>query len=500
MDPGQQLANQVTRRHLFGRAAGGIAAAALASLTDSRLLAGKNENPIPATLAEGSAGQAYGGLPALPHHAARAKRVIYLFQSGGPSHIDLFDYKPQIRKYHGQELPESVRQGQRLTEMTHKQKKKPCVATAFSFARHGESGIWLSELLPHTARVADEISVIKSLHTEAVNHDPGVTLMNTGSQQLGKPSMGAWLSYGIGSESDDLPAFVVMISQGSGLANAQPLFARLWGAGFLPSEHQGVQFRRGRDPVLFLSDPPGLDRASRRRMLNSLARLNQAKAIEHGDPETEARIAQYEMAFRMQTSVPALADLADESDDTFELYGKDSRKPGTYAANCLLARRLAERGVRFIQLYHRGWDQHNGLPSGIRGQCQDTDQATAALINDLKQRGMLDETLIVWSGEFGRTVYCQGELTEGNYGRDHHGRCYSMWLCGGGIRGGVVLGETDDFCYNVVKDPVHVHDLNATILHQLGIDDKRLTYPFQGLDQRLTGVEGNGRVIEQILS
>lgn len=500
MEPGKQLATQITRRSLFGRAAGGLGAIALGSLNDPQLLAESSQTATLSSPDGETSAKTHGGLVDLPHHPPRVKRVIYLFQSGGPSHIDLFDYKPNLRKYHGQELPESVRQGQRLTEMTHKQKEKPCVATAFKFSRQGKSGVWLSELLPYTANVVDDISIIKSLHTEAVNHDPGVTLMNTGSQQLGKPSMGAWLSYGLGSESADLPAYVVMISQGSGLRVSQPIFARLWGAGILPSEHQGVQFRNGRDPVLYLSDPPGIDRTSRRRMLDSLAKLNQSKAIAHGDPETEARIAQYEMAFRMQTSVPALVDLADETESTFELYGENAKKPGTYAANCLLARRLAERGVRFIQLYHRGWDQHGSLPKGIRGQCQDTDQATAALIHDLRQRGMLDDTLIVWGGEFGRTVYCQGKLTKDTYGRDHHGRCYSMWLCGGGIRGGSVLGETDDFCYNVVKDPIHVHDVNATILHQLGIDDKRLTYPFQGLDQRLTGVEEQGRVIQQILS
>ncbi len=481
---------QLTRRHLFSRAAGGLGAAALATLMQA--------SPTSSRAAE--VGATVNGLPELPHLPSKAKRVIYLVQSGGPSHIDLFDYKPQLRKHHGDELPESIRQGQRLTEMTHKQKEKPCVATAFKFARCGESGMLLSELLPHTAEIADEIALIKSMHTEAVNHDPGVTMMNTGSQQLGKPSMGAWLSYGLGSESKELPAFVVMISQGSGLRVTQPIFARLWGSGFLPSEHQGVQFRSGRDPVLYLSDPPGIDRQSRRRMLDTLARINQSKASLHGDPETASRIAQYEMAFRMQSSVPSLMDLGGETEKTFELYGEDARKPGTYASNCLLARRLAERGVRFIQLYHRGWDQHGGLPKGIAAQCKDTDQPTAALIKDLKQRGMLDETLIVWGGEFGRTVYCQGKLTGDNYGRDHHGRCYALWLCGGGIRGGTVLGATDDFCYNVVERPVHIHDVNATILRQLGIDDKRLTYPFQGLDQRLTGVEHDGRVIQEILA
>ena len=488
MHDSSQTQTHLTRRHLFGRAGGGLGAAALASLM--------RPAPIQGAMLEDAA----NGLAELPHRAPRAKRVIYLVQSGGPSHIDLFDYKPQLQKHHGEELPESIRQGQRLTEMTHKQKEKPCVATAFKFARCGKSGMLLSELLPHTAEVADEIALIKSMHTEAVNHDPGVTLMNTGSQQLGKPSMGAWLSYGLGSESKDLPAFVVMISQGSGLRVTQPIFARLWGSGFLPSEHQGVQFRSGRDPVLYLSDPPGIDRTSRRRMLDALARINQAKAATQGDPEIESRIAQYEMAFRMQASVPSLMDLSQETEKTFALYGDDAKKPGTYAANCLLARRLAERGVRFIQLYHRGWDQHGGLPKGIAGQCKDTDQPTAALIKDLKQRGMLDETLIVWGGEFGRTVYCQGKLTSDNYGRDHHGRCYALWLCGGGIRGGTVLGATDDFCYNIAERPIHIHDVNATLLHQLGIDDKRLTYPFQGLDQRLTGVENDGRVIQEILA
>ncbi|MEK6249219.1 MAG: DUF1501 domain-containing protein [Planctomycetales bacterium] len=496
MDPRVEFANNLTRRHLFGRAAGGIGAMALASLTSPNLFAG-NKAANGNTLSDL---QGVGGLPDLPHFAGKAKRVIYLFQSGGPSHIDLFDYKPQLRKFHGQELPESIRQGQRLTEMTHKQKEKPCVSTAFKFAQQGQSRMWLSELLPHTASIADEISLIRSIHTEAVNHDPGVTLMNTGTQQLGKPSFGSWLSYGIGSESKDLPAFVVMVSQGSGAKVSQPIFSRLWGTGFLPSEHQGVRFRSGKDPVLYLTDPPGLDRDSRRRMLDCLSKLNTLTSESHGDPETNARIAQYEMAFSMQTSVPDLMDLSSESEQTFELYGPESKKPGSYAANCLLARRLAERGVRFVQLYHRGWDQHSALPSGIRNQCRDTDQPTAGLIKDLKQRGMLDETVIVWGGEFGRTVYCQGKLTKESYGRDHHGRCYSMWLCGGGIRGGLVLGQTDDYCYNIVEDPIHIHDVNATILHCLGIHDKRLTYPFQGLDQRLTGVEEMGNLIKQIIA
>ena len=490
MDSFQHHQQMMNRRHLFGRAGGGLGAIALASLNDPQLFAGTAEN------SEGEA----KGLPGLPHFAPKAKRVISLFQSGGPSHIDLFDHKPALREFHGEELPESVRQGQRLTEMTHKQKEKPCAASIFKYAQHGEGGTWISELLPNIASIADQITVIKSMRTEAVNHDPGVTMFNTGTQQLGKPSIGSWLSYGIGSECEDLPAYVTMISQGSGLKVSQPLFARLWSAGFLPSEHQGVQFRNGKDPVLFLSDPPGINRNGRRDMLDTLARLNAMKSKEQGDPEIDARIAQYEMAYRMQASVPDLKDLSDEPESTFELYGEDARKPGTYAANCLLARRMAERGVRFVQLYHRGWDQHSRLPDQIRKQAADTDQSSAALVKDLAARGMLDDTLVIWGGEFGRTVYCQGKLTKESYGRDHHGRCFSIWMAGGGIRGGYTHGETDDFCYNIVEKPVEVHDVNATILHCLGINHKRLTYPFQGLDQRLTGVRDDGRIIKEILA
>lgn len=488
MNPLDEFTLAMNRRHLFSRTAGGLGTAALASLMEDDVRAEPNAGHIPT-----------GGLSGLPHFAPKAKRVIFLFQSGAPSHIDLFDYKPSLTEAHGTELPDSVRQGQRITEMTQKQKSFPCASSIFRFKQHGECGAWLSEVLPHTGSIADDIAIIRSVNTEAINHDPAITFINTGTQQLGKPSMGSWLSYGLGSESRDLPAYIVLISQGTGLAGGQPLFSRLWSSGFLPSSHQGVRFRSGNDPVLYLSDPPGLDRNSRRTMLDGLAKLNELKAESFGDPETRTRIAQYEMAFRMQSSVPELMDLAGESDNVFDLYGSASRNPGTYAANCLLARRLAERGVRFIQLFHRGWDQHGNLPKQIRGQCGDVDQASAALIKDLKLRGMLDETLVIWGGEFGRTVYAQGKLTREKYGRDHHGRCFSVWMAGGGIQGGVQHGQTDDYCYNVVKDSVHIRDLNATILHCLGIDHDKLTFRFQGLEQRLTGVE-SANVVGNVLA
>jgi hypothetical protein len=476
----------LTRRHFFGRSAVGIGTAALASLL--------------ARDADGqSARRGQPGVLARPHFPARAKRVIYLFMSGGPSHIDLFDYKPRLREHHGQELPASVRMGQRVTGMTAGQRSFPCVAPMFRFARHGASGTWLSELLPYTANVVDDICLVKTVHTEAINHDPAITFINTGSQQPGRPSLGAWLSYGLGCETDSLPAFVVMVSQGSGNRTDQPIFSRLWGSGFLPSEHQGVRFRTGADPVLYLSNPPGLDGGSRRRMLDAAGELNRMAARAFGDPEINTRIQQYEMAYRMQASVPELTDLSRESARTLRLYGLDrARDDGGFARNCLLARRMAERGVRFIQLYHRGWDQHGDLPRQIRGQCRDVDQPTAALVQDLKERGLLDDTLVIWGGEFGRTVYSQGALTRDNYGRDHHGRCFTVWLAGGGVRPGVSYGETDDYCYNIVADPVHVHDLNATILHCLGIEHTRLTYRFQGRDFRLTDVAGG--VVRGILA
>jgi uncharacterized protein (DUF1501 family) len=432
----------------------------------------------------------------VPHVAPRAKRVVYLFQSGGPSHLELLDHKPRLREFHGQELPDSIRQGQRLTGMTSGQASFPVIAPKFSFVRAGSNGTWISELLPHTAKQIDRICLVRSMHTEAINHDPAITFVQTGSQQPGRPSLGAWLSYGLGSEAENLPAFVVLISHGSGKDANQGLLERLWGAGFLPSSHQGVKLRSSGDPVLFLSDPPGIDRALRRTMLDGLAALNEKKRLETGDPEIATRIAQYEMAFGMQASVPELTDLSGESERTFVDYGENARRPGTFAANCLLARRLLERGVRCVQLYHRGWDQHGGLPTNIPKQAQDIDQPQAALLADLQARGMLEDTLVVWGGEFGRTVYGQGGLQD-DYGRDHHGRCYSIWMAGGGIRPGIVHGETDDYGYNIVRDPVHVHDMNATLLHCLGYDHKRLTYRFQGRDYRLTDVEGN--VVRELL-
>jgi hypothetical protein len=419
--------------------------------------------------------------------------------SGGPSHIDLFDYKPRLRELHGTELPGSVRMGQRITGMTAGQSTFPCVAPMFKFARHGQSGTWLSELLPHTASIVDDIAVIKSLNTEAINHDPATTYIQTGHQQPGRPSLGAWLSYGLGTENENLPAFVVMISQGSGNKTDQPLFSRLWGSGFLPSEHQGVRFRSGKDPVLYLSNPPGISVKSRRAMLDGAGQLNRLAAESFGDPEINTRIAQYEMAFRMQSSVPDLTDLSQESQKTIDEYGiKDDGVDGGFARNCLLARRMAERGVRFIQLMHRGWDQHSDLPKQIRGQCSDVDQPAAALVRDLKQRGMLQDSLVIFGGEFGRTVYSQGKLTKDNHGRDHHGRCFSMWLAGGGFRPGITYGQTDDYCYNIVDKPVHIHDFNATVLHCLGIDHERLTFRFQGRDFRLTDV--HGRIVNDLLA
>ncbi len=432
----------------------------------------------------------------LPQAVAKAKRVIWMFQSGAPSQMDLFDYKPRLQEFHKQELPDSIRMGQRLTGMTSGQKNFPIAASKFKFAQHGQSGMWFSEMLPHTAKIADDICLIRSMHTEAINHDPAITFIQTGSQQPGRPSFGAWVDYGLGTTNEDLPAFVVMISKSN--TKGQGLLARLWGSGFLPSQHQGVKLRGVGDPVLYLSDPQGIDREGRREMLDGLAQLNALQLAEVGDPEIQARIAQYELAFRMQTSVPELMDLSQETAQTFEMYGDDSRKPGTYAANCLLARRLVERGVRFIQLYHRDWDHHGGLPDRMVQQCKETDQASAALVMDLKQRGLLDDTLVVWGGEFGRTVYCQGAITDTSYGRDHHPRCFSLWMAGGGIKPGTVHGETDDYSYNIVRDPVHVHDLQATILHQLGVDHTRLTYRFQGRDFRLTDVHGN--VVRSILS
>lgn len=432
----------------------------------------------------------------LPHFAAKAKRVIYLFQSGGPSQLEMMDYKPKLKELHGSELPDSIRQGQRLTGMTSGQKNFPVVAPKFEFKQHGANGVWLSELLPHTSKIVDDICIVRSMHTEAINHDPAITFMQTGSQQPGRPSMGSWLSYGLGSEAEDLPAFVVMISHGTGKDANQGLLDRLWGSGFLPSSHQGVKFRSGTDPVLYLNDPVGIDRNLRRSMLDGLAKLNELQQKQDGDPEIATRMEQYEMAFRMQASVPNLTNLGDEPESTFDMYGPQAKTPGTFAANCLMARRMVERGVRFIQLYHRGWDNHGNLPSNIPKQCSDIDQPQAALVSDLKQRGLLDDTLVIWGGEFGRTVYSQGSLQD-DYGRDHHGRCFTMWMAGGGTKPGAVVGETDDYGYNIVSDPVHVHDLHATLLQCLGFDHERLTFRYQGRDFRLTDV--HGKVIGKLL-
>ena len=433
--------------------------------------------------------------PTLPHFKAPAKSVIYLCQSGGPSHIDLFDYHPEMKKLHGTELPDKIRNGQRVTGMTAGQKSFKVCAPLKPFKQYGQSGTWMSDFLPYTAKIVDDISVLKSMHTEAINHDPGITFMNTGSQFPGHPSIGAWMSYGLGSENKDMPAYVVMLSQGTGKNPGQPIFSRLWGSGFLPSEHQGVQLRSAGDPVLFLNDPQGVSRKNRRIMLNNLGKLNSLRFSQTGDPEIKTRISQYEMAYRMQESAPEITDISKEPESTFKLYGEDARKPGTYAYNCLLSRRMIERGVRMVQLYHRGWDQHGSLMPHLTAQCKNTDQASAALVQDLKQRGLLDETIVVWGGEFGRSVYSQGEL--GN-GRDHHGRCYSMWVAGGGFKGGLSYGQTDEYAYNILENPLTVNDLNATILHNMGIDHESFTVKFQGLDNKLTGVE-ESHVIKDII-
>ncbi|QGJ68532.1 Sulfatase [Planctomycetales bacterium 10988] len=431
------------------------------------------------------------GLPTIPHFPPKAKRVIFLLQSGAPSQIDLFDEKPILREKHGTQLPESVRKGQRLTGMSGNQTSLPLVGSPFSFHQYGKSGAWVSELLPHTAKIVDELCFIKSLHTDSINHGPAVTFLQTGSPLAGRPSLGAWLSYGLGSENENLPNFVVLVTKDQ---KGQPLVSRFWGNGFLPSHHQGVRFRSGKDPILYLSNPAGINQSVRREMLDTLKALHEEQT---SDPLLEARMAQYELAYRMQQSIPDVVNFQDESEETFQLYGEDSRTPGTYAANCLLARRLAEKGVRFIQLYHQGWDHHGGLPKSIKRQCKQTDQASAALVLDLKRRGLLEDTLVIWGGEFGRTNYCQGKLTATNFGRDHHPRCFTYWMAGGGIQPGKTYGNTDDFSYNVSENPVHVHDLQATILHLLGIDHKRLTYKYQGRRFRLTDVHGH--VVKDIL-
>ncbi len=461
---------EVTRREFLSASGAGVGLAALAGL-----------------LSEHVEGQAR---PGLPHFAPRAKRVVYLTQSGAPSQVDLFDYKPDLPRFRGQELPDSVRMGQRLTTMTASQ-KLTIQPSRFEFARHGKSGTWISKLLPHTAAIADDLCIVRSMHTEAINHAPGMSLWLSGAQQPGRPSTGAWVSYGLGSMNKDLPAFVVLISRDRHGTCGQLLFEYYWGAGFLPSRYQGVKFRGAGEPVLYLSDPHGISRQMRRDMLDDLRQLNTLRLRETGDPEIATRIAQYEMAYRMQASVPDLVDLSSEPQSVREMYGPFVEQPGSYARNCLLARRLLERGVRFVQLFHPGWDTHRNLLREITMQCEDTDQPSAALVRDLKQRGMLEDTLVVWAGEFGRTVYSQGEVDDPTSGRDHHPRCYAVWLAGAGIKAGSVYGETDDFSYNIVRDPVHVHDLQATILHLLGIDHTRLTFRFQGRDFRLTDIAGN---------
>ena len=471
------LFDGINRRHFFSRSSLGFGTAALGHLFAGQTSASDQ------------------GILEKPHLPPQAKRVIYLFMSGGPSQLDLFDHKPLLNEKNGEELPDSIRQGQRLTGMSGNQASLPLAGSIFDFEKKGKSGIEMSELLPHTAKIIDDLCVVKSMYTEAINHDPAITFLQTGSQIAGRPSMGAWLSYGLGSENDNLPTFSVLITKDKG---GQPLYARLWGSGFLPASHQGVQFRSGNDPVLYLNNPAGINSKSRRLMLDRLRELHELRYEQTLDPQLQTRIAQYELAYRMQTSVPEVTDMSKEPAHIFDLYGKDSKKPGTFAANCLLARRLAERNVKFIQLYHQGWDQHGGLPGGLKKQCEETDQASAALITDLKQRGMLEDTLVLWGGEFGRTNYSQGKLTSNNYGRDHHPRCFTVWAAGAGFKGGFSYGETDPYGYNIAENPVHVHDLHATVLHQLGIDHERLTYKHQGRRYRLTDV--HGKVVKELLT
>ncbi len=473
-----------SRRDFLSKTSLGIGALSLASLLAPSLLKG---NPM--------TGPGKKGVLGSPHFSPKIKRVIYLFQSGGPSQLELFDYKPLLRERNGEELPDSVRKGQRLTGMTANQKSFPMAGSVFDFKQHGESGMWMSELMPYTAKIADEICMVNSLYTEAINHDPAITFFQTGSQQAGRPSIGSWISYGLGSDNENLPNFSVLLSRAK--QGGQPLYSRLWGNGFLPSLHQGVQFRSGKDPVLYLNDPAGMTSGNRRQMLDRLNELNAAQYRELGDPEISSRIAQYEMAYRMQTSVPETMDVQSEPDWVFDLYGPEARIPGTFAANCLLARRLAERGVKFIQLYHQGWDQHGNLPNDIKLMAKSTDQPSAALVMDLKQRGLLEDTLVIWGGEFGRTNYSQGRLTKTHYGRDHHPRSFSVWMAGGGVKKGFTYGKTDEFGYNIAENPVHVHDFQATLMHLLGVDHERLTFKHQGRRYRLTDV--HGKVVKDLL-
>ena len=489
MNPCHDYLNHLTRRQFFAGAGLAMGGLALNFLAPRLRGAGVTSADL----------RLHPALPGFPHFAPKAKRIIYLHMNGGPSQLDTFDYKPGLKKFFDVELPESVRAGQRITTMTSGQTRFPIAPSLFKFAQYGQNGTWVSELLPHTAKMVDDLAIVRSVHTNAINHDPACTFLMTGSEIPGKASLGSWLSYGLGSENNNLPAFVVLTPKWSSKAVAQALVTRMWSSGFLPSSHNGVALRSQGDPVLFLENPEGVDRSARRAMLDSLAKLNQLGYERQGDPETLTRIAQYEMAFRMQTSVPDLTDFRNESPATLDLYGPEVNQPGTFAASCLLARRLAERNVRVVQILHRGWDQHGNLPGDHRLQCKDTDQACAGLLTDLKQRGLLEDTLVVWAGEFGRTVYSQGTLTDTDYGRDHHPRCFSVWLAGGGVKGGVVYGETDEFSYNIVRDPVSLFDLNATILHCLGVDHSRLKFKFQGLDQRLSGVEP-AEVVKAILA
>ncbi|HYC84492.1 MAG TPA: DUF1501 domain-containing protein [Chryseosolibacter sp.] len=472
----------VNRRHFLGQLSVGLGSIALGSLLIPDLFKDESSAHIPQV--------------GLPHFAPKAKRIIYLFQNGAPSQLESFDYKPLLAKLHGQELPESVRMGQRLTGMTSGQTKFPLVGSYFKFNQHGASGAWISELFPNIARISDELCFIKTMHTEAINHDPALTFMQTGAQQGNRPSMGAWLSYGLGSENQNLPAFCVLLSRGRG--NGQGVYSKLWTNGFLDSVHQGVQFSSSEEPVLYLQDPKGIDKTSRRKMLDHLAQLNQLGFETSGDPEIQSRVRQYEMAYRMQTAVPELTDVTKESDQIVRMYGPECLVPGTYAANCLLARKLSEAGVRFVQLYHQGWDQHGNLTGEMPMQAQDADRPSAALITDLKQRGLLDETLVIWGGEFGRTNYCQGDLSDKNYGRDHHPRCYTIWMAGGGVKPGIVFGETDEFGYNIVRDPVHVNDFHATVLHLMGLDHEKLIFKHLGRRYRLTDVAG--KIVKPILA
>lgn len=478
---------QLSRRNFLSRTSLGLGAAAMGSLLSS-------DNSMAGKIA--AAAKSEGDSPiGKPHFAPKAKRVIYLFQSGAPSQLELFDYKPKLEKMWGQDLPESVRKGQRLTGMTAGQSSFPLAASAYKFKQYGQSRMWLSELLPYISGIADEATFIRSMHTEAINHDPAVTFFQTGSQQGGRPSWGSWVSYGLGSDNQNMPSFVVLLSKGR--PGDQPLYAKLWSNGFLPSVHQGVVFRSGPDPVFYLNNPEGIDRTSRRRMLDQLAKLQQDQYEKILDPEINYRMAQYEMAYRMQTAVPETMDISKEPQYIFDMYGEDSKKPGTFAANCLLARKLIEKDVKFVQLYHQGWDQHGNLPNDIKVMANSIDQASAALIRDLKQRGLLDETLVVWGGEFGRGSYSQGKLAKDNYGRDHHPRSFTIWMAGAGVKKGFVFGETDEFGYNVIKDPVHVHDFQATVMHLLGVDHERLVFKHQGRRYRLTDV--HGKVVESIL-